>query len=127
MAAGAATLAVLERENAWARLEDLGAKAESLLLPVVRNNRRPIALARLGSLFWFAFQSGAAPRAAAAVSSDAGARFAPIFRALLARGMYVPPSAYEVFFLSLAHTPEQIERFAGALSEALAEADEQRD
>ena len=127
MAAGAATLAVLERENVWARLEDLGAQAESLLLPIVRNNRRPIAFARLGSLFWFAFQPGSAPRSAAAVSSDAGPRFAPIFRALLARGMYVPPSAYEVFFLSLAHTPEQIARFADAFAGALAEADEQRD
>ncbi len=127
MAAGAATLAVLERENAWAKLEDLGATAESLLKPIAQASRRPIAFTRVGSLFWFAFQPGEAPRSAANVSNDAGPRFAPIFRALLARGMYVPPSAYEVFFLSLAHTPDQIARFADAFSEALAEADEQRD
>jgi glutamate-1-semialdehyde 2,1-aminomutase len=123
MAAGAATLAVLNRENAWARLEQLGAQAETLLRPIVANNRRPIAFTRLGSLFWFAFQPGAAPRSSAAVTADAGPRFAPTFRALLARGMYVPPSAYEVFFLSLAHRPEQIARFATAFAEALAEAD----
>jgi glutamate-1-semialdehyde 2,1-aminomutase len=124
MAAGAATLAVLERENAWVRLEELGAKAESLLQPALRASRRPIAFARLGSLFWFAFQPGPVPRASAAVSAGAGVRFAPIFRALLARGMYVPPSAYEVFFLSLAHTPDQIARFADAFADALSEGNE---
>ena len=40
---------------------------------------------------------------------------------MLARGVYLPPSAYEVCFLSLAHTPADLEVFAGALRESLAE------
>jgi glutamate-1-semialdehyde 2,1-aminomutase len=38
---------------------------------------------------------------------------------MLARGIYLPPSAYEVCFLSLAHTPADIEQFAAALGETI--------
>jgi glutamate-1-semialdehyde aminotransferase len=39
---------------------------------------------------------------------------------MLARGVYLPPSAYEACFLSLAHGSADIARFAQALSESLA-------
>jgi glutamate-1-semialdehyde aminotransferase len=40
---------------------------------------------------------------------------------MLARGVYLPPSAYEACFLSLAHGTPQLERFAQALAGTLAE------
>ncbi len=43
-------------------------------------------------------------------------------RALLARGVYPPPSQFEAWFPSLAHTPEQIERTIAAAGAAFAEA-----
>ena len=42
-------------------------------------------------------------------------------RALLARGVYPPPSQFEAWFPSLAHTPEQIERTLAAAAAAFAE------
>ncbi|TAK97990.1 MAG: glutamate-1-semialdehyde-2,1-aminomutase [Rhodospirillaceae bacterium] len=122
MAAGAATLAVLSRESAWARLEDLGALLERKMAPILANAPLPVGQIRLGSLLWFFFQKGPAPRSAAAVDSACGTRFAPVFRGLLDRGMYVAPSAYEVFFLSLAHTPQHIESFTEAFRAALDDA-----
>ncbi len=41
-------------------------------------------------------------------------------RALLARGVYPPPSQFEAWFPSLAHTPEQIERTCQAAAAAFA-------
>ena len=117
MAAGLATLRILEREKAWAKLEDLGAQFESAVAPVLENS--PWALTRIGSLVWLR-SKGESPRAAEAVDSGAGARFRPLFHALLERGIYIPPSAYEVLFLSLAHTPEDIAKFAAGLKDALA-------
>ena len=38
---------------------------------------------------------------------------------LLERGIALAPSAYEVGFLSVAHTPEHIDRLATALGEVL--------
>ena len=42
-----------------------------------------------------------------------------LFHALLERGVWLAPSAYEVGFVSLAHTEKDFERFSGALGEAL--------
>ena len=43
--------------------------------------------------------------------------------ALLARGVYPPPSQFEAWFLSLAHTPEHVERTLEAAAAAFAEAE----
>jgi glutamate-1-semialdehyde 2,1-aminomutase len=39
---------------------------------------------------------------------------------MLGRGVYLPPSAYEACFLSLAHTREDLAQFAEALAASLA-------
>ena len=41
-------------------------------------------------------------------------------RAMLERGVYLPPSQYEAWFPSLAHTDEHVERTLEAAREALA-------
>jgi glutamate-1-semialdehyde 2,1-aminomutase len=120
MAAGAATLATLKREQAWTRLDELGADLERKLAPVLAAAPIPVGQVRIGSVLWFYFQPGPAPRAAGAIDSAAGKRFAPVFQALLNRGMYVAPSAYEVFFLSLAHTREHVDAFVAAFGDVLA-------
>jgi glutamate-1-semialdehyde 2,1-aminomutase len=119
MAAGLATLRVLERDGAWARLEALGAMLERTLAPVLAASPIPAQLVRQGSLFWLALQEGEAPRAAEALDGAAASRYAALFHALLRSGILLAPSAYEVGFLSLAHEVEHLERFAGALASAL--------
>jgi glutamate-1-semialdehyde 2,1-aminomutase len=120
MAAGLATLAVLERESGWQRLEACGAELERLLKPVLARAPFPVSLVRVGSLFWMSFHEHGAPRTAAALSEREAARFATLFHAMLARGVYLPPSAYEACFLSLAHTREDLAQFAEALAASLA-------
>jgi glutamate-1-semialdehyde 2,1-aminomutase len=121
MAAGLATLDLLERESGWQRLEARGAELEALLKPVLARAAFPIHLARVGSLVWMSFHERGAPRTAAALSERETARFARLFHALLARGVYLPPSAYEACFLSLAHSRADLEEFTAALGAALAE------
>jgi glutamate-1-semialdehyde 2,1-aminomutase len=121
MAAGLATLDLLERESGWQRLEARGAELEALLKPVLAGAAFPVHLVRVGSLVWMSFHERGAPRTAAALSERETARFARLFHALLARGVYLPPSAYEACFLSLAHTRADLEEFTAALGAALAE------
>ncbi len=83
MAAGLATLNVLEREDGWRQLEATGAALEAMLAPVLAAAPEPAALVRAGSLFWISLQAGAAPRAAERIDGAAAARYAPIFHALL--------------------------------------------
>jgi len=120
MAAGLATLEVLERESGWERLESSGAELERLLQPVLAGSPFPLHMVRQGSLFWLACHESGAPRMAAALDGRESARFATLFHEMLERGVYLPPSAYETCFLSLAHTSGDLSRFAEALRESLA-------
>jgi glutamate-1-semialdehyde 2,1-aminomutase len=119
MASGIATLDVLAAENGWERLESLGAQLEHLLRPVLHAAPFPIHLVRVGSLFWLSLHDSGAPRTAAALPQQAVERFAALFHAMLAEGIYLPPSAYEACFLSLAHTTADLERLAQGLRGAL--------
>ncbi len=120
MTAGLATLDILERSDGWAQLEALGAQLETLVRPVLARAPFPMHWVRQGSLFWMALHEAGAPRTAASLTERESARFARLFHAMLARGVYLPPSAYEGCFLSLAHTSADLTRFAQALEDALA-------
>jgi glutamate-1-semialdehyde 2,1-aminomutase len=56
---------------------------------------------------------------ARACDTEAHARFC---RAMLGRGVYPPPSQFEAWFVSLAHSEETVDRTLEAAAEALAEA-----
>ncbi len=120
MAAGLATLDLLVRERGWERLEARGAELEQLLHPVLLDAPFPLHLVRAGSLFWLSLHEGGAPRTAQALGAAASERFARLFHAMLERGIYLPPSAYEACFLSLAHSSADLARFAQALRAVLA-------
>lgn len=120
MAAGLATLDVLHKESGWERLEQIGTQVDRVLAPVLRDAPFPIHFVRAGSVFWMSFHDEAAPRTAASMSAKAIERYSALFHAMLDRGVYLPPSAYEACFLSLAHTSADIEQLAGALRESLA-------
>jgi glutamate-1-semialdehyde 2,1-aminomutase len=120
MTAGLATLDLLVRESGWERLEARGAELERLLAPVLSAAPFPVHLVRVGSLFWLSFHEAGAPRTAAALTAGESARFAALFHAMLERGIYLPPSAYEACFLSLAHGSDELARFVQALRESLA-------
>jgi glutamate-1-semialdehyde 2,1-aminomutase len=120
MAAGLATLDVLIQQSGWQKLEALGAELEHLLSPILARAPVPVHLVRAGSLFWMSFHERGAPRTAATLTEQELARFSTLFHAMLERGVYLPPSAYEACFLSLAHTSADLKQFAQALRESLA-------
>lgn len=118
MAAGLTTLRVLERENGWEKLEKLGQNLEQALSPVLSGRGQVV---RLGSIFWLYLDASLAPRRFDAIAQQAAERYRRLHRALLQRGVYLAPSAYEVGFLSLAHTGEDLALTSQALKEAMQE------
>ncbi len=120
MAAGLATLRILERDNVIAKLDEMGAILEAKATKALKDTGREVGFARLGSIFWLSFQPGEPPRSAEAIDGSAGARFAPLFQALLDKGIYIAPSAYEVGFLSAAHTEADIDTLVAGLAETVA-------
>jgi glutamate-1-semialdehyde 2,1-aminomutase len=57
---------------------------------------------------------------ASATSADT-ARYAAFFRGLITRGVYPPPSQFEAWFLSAAHTRTDIDRTIAAARASLAD------
>jgi glutamate-1-semialdehyde 2,1-aminomutase len=127
MTAGLTTLRVLQKEDGWKRLETLGAYLEQTLTAALTEAPLPAKLVRLGSLFWIAWNATEAPRSAEALDANAAKVYARVFHSLLDQGIALAPSAFEIAFLSLAHTRRDIDRLAeglrAALATALAESD----
>jgi glutamate-1-semialdehyde 2,1-aminomutase len=119
MAAGLATLSILEREDGWNKLERLSDRLEELLAPVLARSSKPVSLVRLGSKFWLSLQAGDPPRSAEAVDDSGADRYRTMFHGLLERGINLAPSAYEVGFLSTAHDETHLAKLAAALGEIL--------
>ena len=120
MTAGLTTLRVLQKEDGWKRLETLGVYLEDTLTNVLAEAPLPAKLVRLGSLFWIAWHSSEAPRSAEALEPNAAEVYASVFHSLLDQAIALAPSAFEIAFLSLAHTRRDIDRLAEGLRAALA-------
>ncbi|MCZ6573712.1 MAG: glutamate-1-semialdehyde 2,1-aminomutase [Planctomycetota bacterium] len=115
MAAGHATLADLVAAD-YTRLEAIGAQlAEGLKEAPV-----PVQVQRVGSMMTLFFSDVPVLDLETSSASD-GKRFATWHRAMLERGVYLPPSPFEAFFVSLAHTPEDIDAILAAHREAVGE------
>ncbi len=113
LAAGIATLKVLETGEPYRHLDKLGA---TLMAAVERKPSRAFRMVRQGSLFWPYYDlNGAIPTQAEKISTEAVAGFKSRYAQWLDAGIYLPPSAYEVGFLSAAHTAEDVERLVAAL------------
>ncbi|MEE9268152.1 MAG: glutamate-1-semialdehyde 2,1-aminomutase [Thermoplasmata archaeon] len=121
MAAGRATLEVLRETNPYAELAKAAASLAMRLTEGAVEAGLPARVPHLASILWMLFQDGGPPRAAGQISKQAETRFATLHRAALKRKVYLPPSAYEVEFLSTAHDEEAIDSAVAGLTGAFRE------
>ena len=77
----------------------------------------PVQFQRIGSMFCGYFTDQPVHNLAQAMRSDRE-RFAAYFHAMLESGIYLAPSQFEAGFISLAHTPEDIEKTVAAARNA---------
>jgi glutamate-1-semialdehyde 2,1-aminomutase len=125
MAAGCATLDVLDEPGTYERLDVLGARLaagwESALLAA----DVPGSVARVGSVLWACLQGGPTPRAFHLVGDDGPSLYARLHGQILARGTWMAPSAYEVAFVSTALDDALIDSVVAAFADGLLAAREQ--
>lgn len=119
--AGLATLELLEDGAVYARLEHYGCALEDGLRQAAEEAGVPVTVNRVGSMLTVFFTDRPVVDYATARSSD-GARFARFFHAMLRRGVYLPPSPFEAWFLSAAHGEREVESVVQAAREAFREA-----
>jgi len=70
--------------------------------------------ANAGNLFSFFFTDAAAVIDYAGAAAQHTARYAAFFHSMLDAGIYLPPSAFEAWFVSAAHDDEAVQRIADA-------------
>jgi glutamate-1-semialdehyde 2,1-aminomutase len=119
MAAGIATLDALEPDD-YLRLEDGGARLEAQLTAALATSGVPGTVSRVGSLLTLFFLDHAPVDGADALTGDRQ-RFATFHGAMLRQGVLLPPSPFEAWFLSLAHTGAEIDAIAASAETAISE------
>jgi glutamate-1-semialdehyde 2,1-aminomutase len=119
MAAGIAQLRRLRERKAeiYPRLDALAAKLVEGVAGAAQSSEVPLSANRVGSMFTWFFTPGPVIDWNSASKSDTAA-FASFFCAMLAAGIYLPPSQFEAGFLSAAHREEDIEKTVHAAREA---------
>lgn len=119
VAAGLATLTILERDAPYGRLEATSAALAEGLAARAAAHGVPLATGRVGSMFTGFFRPGAVHNYDDAKTSDLAA-FSAFHHEMLARGVYLAPSQFEAAFVSVAHDAAAIEHTLAAADAAFA-------
>jgi glutamate-1-semialdehyde 2,1-aminomutase len=123
LAAGIASIKLLqhnvrEEVSPYERLDSLGRTLKSAALQAAKEKGLALQVPQCGSMLSLFFTPTPVRDMASALSSDA-ALFGRFFRHCLDRGVYLPPSAYEAWFLSTAHEGPAVEAACEVISSAI--------
>jgi len=118
MAAGLATVDALHEPDVYEKLDALAARLVYGLTTAAESAGVAACATRVGSMCTLFFQPGPVTDYATAGRSDTKA-YAAFFHGMLESGFYLPPSQFETFFVSTAHTEEQIDQTISAAAEVL--------
>ncbi|MFH8368735.1 glutamate-1-semialdehyde 2,1-aminomutase [Streptomyces sp. NPDC018031] len=122
-AAGLAQLRLLD-EAAYTRVDAVSAEIRGLVTEALAKAGVAHRLQTAGNMFSVFFTEDEVRNYADAKQQESF-RFTAFFHSMLAQGVYLPPSAFESWFVSTAHDARAVERIAAALpgaAQAAAEA-----
>lgn len=121
MAAGIATLQALTDDGVYEQLEQRSVQLAAGLAEAADQAGVAVYQTRVGSMLCMFFTDGSV-RDFTTASACNTEMFGRYFHGMLDRGIYLAPSQFECMFVSLAHTPEQIDTTIAAAADALREA-----
>ncbi len=117
MAAGLWSLERLS-PKLYRKLAKMGHALAAGLADAARDAGVPLQVNALGSMITPFFTGERVHDFRTALTADSAA-FGVFFRGMLARGIYLPPSQFEAWFISAAHTPHDIAKTVGAARAAM--------
>jgi len=112
--AGLATLRAADGD-AYARLDAASATLQQLVTGALTAAGVAHRLQSAGSMFSVFWGSDAPVTDFAGAQAQEAWRYGPFFHAMLDAGVYLPPSAFECWFVSAAHDEEALSRIADVL------------
>jgi glutamate-1-semialdehyde 2,1-aminomutase len=119
VAAGIATLRATDEPGFYATLEQRGAELQRGLERAAKDAKVPMWVGRQGSMLCPYLSSEPVTSFDHVMKTDRE-RWKKFFHAMLERGVLLPPSPFEAWFLSSAHDSATIERVVSAARESLA-------
>jgi len=119
VAAGQAMLAELDQPGVYDQLERSAARLHAGIEAAIAKTGGGARVQRVGAMLGVYFREAKVLNLDDARTCDV-ARFGRVFHELLARGVYIAPSAYEAGFVSTAHDDDAIDETIAAWEGALA-------
>jgi len=119
LAAGIAQLRLLDELKPYPRLDALGMQLRAAAAAAAKAKGIALQTPGCGSMFSLFFTGQTVRDLPTAMTSDAKL-FGRFFHACLDGGIYLPPSAYEAWFLSSAHEGPAIDRACEVITTAIA-------
>ena len=113
VAAGIAALDLAERLDPYPELTETAAAVADGLTERFAQRDIPVTVNRAGSLFSVFFSRGPVRDFAGAKAAD-HERYARFFHHMLDRGVWLPPSGYELWTLGTEHGPDEVEKVMDA-------------
>lgn len=123
MRAGLAALTKMDRMDGWSTLDSRTERFCDTLRQGFAGLTAPLDVIQQGSIFWIRRHREALIRRPDLIPAGNSEWFARFFHAAIERGVYLPPSSYEVGFVSMAHDDRTLDSAAAALAAAAREAD----
>lgn len=114
---GIACLEVLKQDGVYEYLDRLGAMLEEGIAKSAQEHRIPITINRLKGALTVYFTDMKVENYEQAENTD-GEMFAKFFKLMLQQGINLAPSKYEAWFVTIAHTAEDIEATLHAVDQA---------
>jgi glutamate-1-semialdehyde 2,1-aminomutase len=119
MAAGFATVSELVKMNPYKQLNERAKQLVDGIKKLAEQKGIPLVAARVGSMFSFFFSEETEVNDYDQVQCINADSFRIFYHAMLERGIYLPPSPYEAWFLSAAHGKSEIQKTLEAADSAL--------
>ncbi len=120
MAAGIATLKELAKPGVYETVEAKAKKLAEGVQAAAEKAGVSVSINHSASLLTVFFTGEKVDSYAAAMTSDT-AKFKVFFQSMLNQGVYLPPSQFECWFVSLAHSDEDIAKTIAAAEKAFAD------
>jgi glutamate-1-semialdehyde 2,1-aminomutase len=114
---GIACLEVLKQDGIYEKLDELGALLEEGIRACAKKHDTPITINRLKGALTIYFTTETITNYEQAENTD-GEMFGKFFKLMLSQGVNLAPSKYEAWFLTTAHTKEDINRTIEAVDYA---------
>lgn len=118
MRAGLTTLKKMQRLDGWNVLEQRTQKFVATIRAGFAEKGLNLEVSQVASLFWIHGTTPAPIRSIAQIPQNQGGTFKGLFLKSLEKGVYLAPNAYEVGFVSMAHSDELLEQAAQIVIEA---------